>query len=442
MRSVDIFGSSTGLLIIVAFLVLTMIVVVQSPLPKSLRALIVVALLLRVVGALARLFVLVFYYHGSGDAVGYFLQGNAIAPVLQSFDLAPFTDPQYRGIHEEQWWGTAAMYMISGIVLSVIGPTMLGEFIVFSLFSFIGLVCFVVAFKRSFPNVAVTRYARWVWLFPSLWFWPSSVGKEAIIVLGLGLTVLGVAGREGRMHWLPLAAGVALVFLIRPQVAALLVVVTIIAYWLGLGGHWTVGRSFQGLLIAVASIVIATIGLQYTGMGSFDLEGMQGYVETEASRRVRGGSGIVAPEYAPTGVAMGFVNVLFRPLPWEADSVPELASSLELMFLWFLVIRHRRRIIRSLPGWRSSRLLRMAAAFIFAYSMSLGMMVSNLGIIARQRIFVFPFIFVFFEAVFPAIRAARARPPIPGGVPPHQAGPQGVSWPVPSQRAPGRSSSR
>jgi hypothetical protein len=190
------------------------------------------------------------------------------------------------------------------------------------------------------------------------------------------------------------------------------------------------------------SIAVVMTGLRTTGMETFDLEGMEEYVGGEGGRDIGGGSSIEAPELGLAGVPMALINVLFRPFPWEAGSIVVLMSSLELVFLWGLVLIRRKRILQSLRGWRSSRFLCLSAAFILLYSISFGMMVSNLGIIARQRIFVFPFLFVFLEAVVPA---ARGIPRPFGSVParpPASAGPGGPRWPVPTPEAPGRSSSR
>jgi hypothetical protein len=44
-------------------------------------------------------------------------------------------------------------------------------------------------------------------------------------------------------------------------------------------------------------------------------------------------------------------------------------------------------------------MLRLAVPFILVYSITLGMLIANLGIIARQRVFLFPFLFLLVEAV-------------------------------------------
>jgi hypothetical protein len=145
---------------------------------------------------------------------------------------------------------------------------------------------------------------------------------------------------------------------------------------------------------------------------------------------------------SPLGLPVAIINVLFRPFPWEAGNIMMVMSSLEIVFLWGLLLVRRRQLLESLRGWRTSRLLCLAGAFILVYSISFGMTVSNLGIIARQRIFVFPFLFVFLEAMVPATRGIPRRFGSVPVRPPASAGPGGPRWPVPIPDAPGRSSSR
>jgi hypothetical protein len=400
-------GNTIGFLAILGVIALACAVVLQAPIPGRLRALIVLALVLRVVGAVVRFVVLHWVYHGVGDASGYFRVGAYYAEFFQNFDFTPIVDSTMWW--DGRWWGSSIVRWASGFVLTFIGPSMLGEFIVFSVLSFLGLVAFVVAFKRAFPSLPVARYARWVWLFPSLWYWPASVGKEALCLLGIGLATWGVIGRGSRLSWLPLAAGTGLIVVIRPELAMVFLAAAIIAYWLGSGEQWTVGKTYQAVAIAAVSILVMTMGLRAVGVGSFDVEGVQEYIELEPARAIGGGSAIGAPPVGVLGVPRALMNVLMRPFPWEGASAATLLAAVEVAALWAFALLRRRQLVAALRGWRRSRLLCLSLAFVLLYAAALGMMVGNLGILARQRIFLFPFLFVFFEAVPAASVAGRRR---------------------------------
>jgi hypothetical protein len=75
-----------------------------------------------------------------------------------------------------------------------------------------------------------------------------------------------------------------------------------------------------------------------------------------------------------------------------------LLASLEILGLWLLVVFRHRQLLKVLKNWRSDRLVRLAIVFIVLYAIPLGTLLVNVGIIARQRVFLFPFMFLLLEA--------------------------------------------
>lgn len=398
-----------GLAIVVGLVGLIAAMVRASRVPPAVKTLILAALALRVIGAVLRHGVLYYVYGGVGDAAAYYGRGLAYADQFREFDFSAFTaSEEWQG---GKWWGTQFVSFPSGLVLTFIGPTMRGEFIVFALLAFIGLVGFGAGFRRSFPNVPVTDYLRWIWLFPSLWFWPSSVGKDALILMGLGISVAGYVGPAQRIRWPILAIGLAVVFAVRPQVAAVTVVSLILAHWASTVGDWRPQKVMEALLILTAGMATVALAMRQLGADGFDAEGVGEYIANNSGRGDEGGSAIdeVGPGFS--GIPIGLVNILFRPFPWEATNVMMLFSSAEIWGFWVLAWMRRKAIWPVLRDWRSNRLTRVAIPFVLIYSTLLGMLIANQGIIARQRIFVFPFLFVLFAAA----TVHKPRPQTPTG---------------------------
>lgn len=378
--------------------------VMSSRLPKSVKILICLALAFRVGGAFVRYWV-VFEYYGAGDAIQYFNRGLEYADSFREFDFSPLLESTYwRG---GTWYGTQFLRFVSAGVLLFIsppsaargpGPLILSEFVVFSLLAFVGLVGFAVAFRRAYPHVPWSRYLRWIWFFPSLWFWPASVGKEAILMLGLGVAVFGFIGRNGRVNWPLLAGGMFVVFGVRPQFAAVLFMSMILSQWLFGGGRWTFSRVLQGVLVLAVGILGVWYSMRSAGMEEFDVEGVANYIEIDPARETDRGTNIDAVSVGWKGLPIAAVNILFRPLPWEGTNILALFSSMEILGLWAIVFYRRRNLVRSLRNWRSDRFRILAITFILIYSVSLGLMLVNLGIIARQRVFLFPFLFLLIES--------------------------------------------
>lgn len=377
-----------------------------SRLRRRLKLVIYAALTFRVIGSWLRFTILFDFYGGSGDARLYYARGLEYAERFTRLDFSPFYDPDLwlRG----EWWGTSFISFPSGIVLTGIGPSLLGEFVIFSLFAFLGLVGFALAFRNSYPRICLSSYARWIWLFPSLWYWPSSVGKDAVILMGMGLAVVGFFGRRGRINWLFLAIGLFFVFAIRPQVAAVVILSFILAHWLSFGSRWTIGKTFQGGFILAAGLGGIWLCNTYIGVSGFDVEGVRSYLKAESEGAALGGSAIDNVEVGLSGIPMAMLNILFRPFVWEAHNIMALLAALEILGFWIIVWYRRKNLREALRTWRSHPMLRMAVPFILVYSIALGMLIVNLGIISRQRIFLFPFLFLLLEAA-PATRRVRAR---------------------------------
>lgn len=398
-----------GLAAVLAMMFLAAVLVGLSGLPRMVKTLLIAGIALRGLGSVFRYWVIFDYYKGLGDAALYYDLALPYADQLRRLDFSFFYDPtEWLG---DNWWGTQFVYFVSAIFLTFIGSTILGEFIVFSLLAYVGLIGFAIAFRRHYPDHSLTPYIRWIWLFPSLWFWPASVGKEAIVLAGIGLAVAGFIGR-GQINWILLSCGMFLVFGIRPQVAAVVFVSFVFAYWLSLGGRWTVWRLAQGAAILAVGVVGIWISLRTIGAGGFDAEGVKGYMASDPARRVGGKSSIEAVPIGIVGVPLGIINTLFRPIPFEAGNPMVLISSLEIWFFWVIAWFRRRKVMQALKNWQTDRLIGMALPFVLLYSMSLGMMVTNLGIIARQRVFLFPFLFLLLEA--PAVhKRSSVRAPAP-----------------------------
>jgi hypothetical protein len=388
-----------GLAVVLSVVFASIMLVGRARLPRPIRRLVCAGLLLHVLGAVAYLAVFTTYY-GGGDYRFYYQNGLAYAQRIWTGDFSMFFVST--GWLHHVWWGSQFAVFATTIVVSVIGPSMLAAFIVFALLSFLGLIGFGVAFRRTFPNTSLVSYLRWVVLFPSLWFWPSAIGKEAIILLGLGLCVVGYVGKRGRTRWIPVLSGLFLVFGIRPQVAAVVLASVLISQWLTFGERWTLAKTLQGVCIIGLALAGLQIASRSLGMAGADAEDVGVYMTARAEKADDSGTAVKAADVGWRGVPVAMTNILFRPFPWEVRSLSAALSCAEIVALWMIIIVRRRDVGRALRGWRSDSLRRVALCFVVFYATTLGMVVVNMGIIARQRILLFPFLFVFVEAV-PAV---------------------------------------
>jgi hypothetical protein len=374
---------------------------------RAIRNLLIWGAVFRIVGVLARHTMIFDLYGGTSDAVAYFEAGRVIAEHFRAFDFSIVGSGQW-GNRE---WGTQAIRYASGLVLAFVGPSVRAAFLVFSLGAFVGLVCLVVASGRASTPGAMRRTAWLLFFWPTLWFWPSSIGKEAVLLLAFGLVTLGYVGRGERIHWLPMVAGLALALAIRPHVAGVLVVSACVAEWAARG--WTTRRIAQTVLVSGLAIWLLSAALGLLGLAGADADGFRAFVLDRADVTNQGGSAVGRAGSLVAAVPMAFVNILFRPFITEANGSTALASSLEMMVFWVLVGWNRNRIWSVVSSWRLNRLLRFAIPFSLLYILMIGLTFQNLGIIARQRALVMPALLLMLVAA-PAprtrsVRAMRAR---------------------------------
>ena len=241
----------------------------RNPFPPGL---LVLALLLRVVGSTVRFDMIRLFYGSLADAQRYFNTGRELSELFWSFDPLVFSYDFWFG--PGRWWGTAFLERLTGIVISLIGPSMRGTYLVFSLLSFAGLYLIALAVYRRRPGAGAVRFAAWVWLWPSLWFWPSSIGKEAVTILAIGLAFYGYAGRRQGIRWLPYLAGLGLAFALRPHVGAALVLATVVAYWFQSWSRPGPRRVVEAIAAVVLAFFILSAMAAQFGLQDADLEGV------------------------------------------------------------------------------------------------------------------------------------------------------------------------
>lgn len=407
--------TGVGIVLVVTGLIAGVICI--TGLSQGVKLLLCVALVLRFVGAAGRQAI-------AADANVYFKWGREYATYFSRLDFSPFYDPDLW--RHESWIGTQFIGYPTGLIMTVVGPSWWGTFFAFGILSFFALLAYAVAYRRSYPGTPFATYWAWLFLMPSLWFWPSSIGKEALMMLGLGIATLGFSGRNQRINWLVMIAGLSLVFCIRPQVTAVFLFAVTITYWLDFDSwnFWKAAQAIVMLIVGMAGILFA---MSRALEGEVTVEAVEEYMDRNTALSDQGGSAVGRVGLSPGNVPIAIVNVLMRPFLWEAHNPAALISALEVILIWTLVFVRRRELAAALKFWRRDWMLRFAIPFALLYTISFGLMVSNLGIVARQRVLVFPVLFMIVEsgayyrrqnmlgqhAAGPVVYVVRSYPPTP-----------------------------
>jgi hypothetical protein len=359
------------------------------------RIVLMAAVIKVLVAPIVRYWVAYSLYGGVADATGYHEAGVSLAPLFR------------RGIYGDlgEISGTRFLEILTGHVYAVIGPTRLGGFMVFSWFSFLGLYLFYRAFRTAYPDGDGRRYALLLFFFPTLFFWPSSIGKEAFMLFVLGAAALGTAklltGRLRGLIWLILGLSGAAV--VRPHMALIvgagLAIAALIAAVRGGGDGIGSRQGRLGGAVLMVGLLLSGSTLIGVAQSFFDLDSLNTQTAQEQLDEVTrrsGESGSTFKAYSPNnpvGFALSGVTVLFRPFPGEVRNAQGIVTSLECLILLGLCGLALGRLVR-LPRETLRRpyvafAVMYTCAFVYAFSS-----IANFGILARQRAQLLPLVLV------------------------------------------------
>lgn len=365
----------------------------REPDPRMLRIL-KWALFLKLAGGVARYLVVSELYSGFGDSRLYHSYGLVLATLFRQGIFHANIGPVI---------GTGFINIVTGVTYTLIGPTKIGGFIFFSWLGFWGLLLFYRAFCIALPDADHFRYALLVFFMPSMIFWPSATGKDAWMMLALGLCANGVARIHVRRPggFPVLALGLLASVMARPHVSVIVMVGLCASYLLR---RTPEKKSPLGPIAKVAGIVVI---VAVTGV---ILRQAEGYLKVEsltnektitdlqATTRTQTTQGSSKFETSEKGglsqLPLGIITLVFRPFPWEATSGQTLFASLEGVLLIGLFVRGRRRLrnVFRLGRRHAYIIFSLVYSLIFIYAFSA---IGNFAIVGRQRAQLFPFVFVF-----------------------------------------------
>ena len=345
------------------------------------------------------IYVIDHFYGGVADANTYNQVGTQVASQIRGGNFSFHVGPLI---------GDGATSIITGIVYTPIGSNTLGGYFVFAFLAFVSLAFFYRAFRVALPEGDHRRYAILVFFLPSLLFWTSAIGKDALISLGLGIAALGAARilARARGGFLLLGSGLALTALIRPHVALMLFVALAIAFLINKSKRASPLNPLVKLLGAAVlvggGVILAKVTAHFFGIQNLDASSIQkvlnaNAINTGAASQSQigqfGSSGATSVSLSLASVPKDIYYVLIRPLPFQAHGVTQLASSLENVFLVGLFAASWRRLASAFMSMRRRPYLLLAALYSLMWIV-LFASIGNLGILARERTSLLPLLLV------------------------------------------------
>lgn len=329
--------------------------------------------------------------YSRSDAKTYDDDGRRIATEFISHGHLP----PYRS-----FTGSNFLRVLTGVLYSVIPPSTLAAFFVFGWFSFWGYVMFWRAMRRIVVPPQDRRYLILLMFMPSLAYWPSSLGKESVVIFALGLASLGYARSctgsplSGGVYTL---AGVALCAMVRPHVAIVVVIGIAAATVFQKRSQGTIVNAvLTGVLLLPAGAFALSQASAYFNGNVTSSAGVSSQLDAAGKRTAQGGSQCLDCEAVspanPVQFPYAAITVILRPFPWESPSIQEFATSIEAAFVGFLLIKNFRKAINQIRRDNPYAIFAFVNLVVFIILFS---NFNNFGILARQRTQIAPFLFLF-----------------------------------------------
>jgi Uncharacterised nucleotidyltransferase len=355
----------------------------------------VVAVVVKIGASYFRYRTAVVSYGGVADATGYDRYGRQFSGAWLAGGDAPHLD-NLRETNFVRWFTGLAYYLF--------GANMVAGFFVFGLLALVGSYLWYRATVDAVPRVDKRLYLALVLFAPSVAFWPSSIGKESLMQLGIGTLALATAHllrhRLARAAALGLAGG-WLLWVVRPHLVALVTLAAVCAYVGGrVRGSGGAMRSLMARpvgLLAVMVVLSFTVSqaTRFLGMEDLSLSSIEKELDENTERTAQGGSEFEhgGNSLNPLSLPQGAVTVLLRPFPWETDSGLQVLASLESALLAAIIVVRLPSLRAALTRARSTPFLLYCWVLLILYAATFSS-IANFGLLVRQRSLVLPALYV------------------------------------------------
>jgi hypothetical protein len=267
-----------------------------------------------------------------------------------------------------------------------LGLSYLSLMLIFSWTGYIGFVFAYLFFKENIP-INITVFGKFDLLtlllfLPNMHFWTVSIGKGSLIFMGLMLFIYAIGSPQKRI--IALLIGGFFVYMVRPHVMLFLLLGVMIGL---LTGKSKMGGGMKFLVI-IASVIFLFVA-QRSILSVAKLQDSENVIED--FQTFADGSLSRSEGHSGSGVAMGnyplplkLFTLWFRPLIIDSPGALGLFSSAEnLIYLLLFAKIFNRRFLRFI--FRAPDIVKTSAIIFLLTSFALTFVMSNLGILMRQK---------------------------------------------------------
>jgi len=266
--------------------------------------------------------------------------------------------------------------------------------VIFAWIGYLGFIFSYLFFRENIP-VKIKLFKRWDFLFillflPNMHFWTASLGKGSVIFVGIMMFVYALKAPKNR--WLTLLLGSLITYHVRPHVFMFMVVGAGLGFMSGNKKISMAQKVGAFLAMIVLLIVIQDKVLAVVNLGGSEnvVEDFQDFTSTRAEGLSEdAGSGVDMSSYP---LPLKLFTFWFRPLFIDAPGILGLIVSAENLLYLILAFKIIKKDFISFLK-KSPPLVKTSFVVFFMTSLAMTFVMSNLGIIMRQKSMVMYFLF-------------------------------------------------
>ena len=331
-----------------------------------------------------------FFYHLAFGAAYYIY-----ALFNRSDSFRYYKVPQKEGRQWFDFFGTETTFIdfISYPFINGLGFSYEMMMLLFTWIGFMGFVFAYLFFKENISlNVTVFKRIDLLTLIlflPNMHFWTASLGKGSLIFLGLMMFAFSISKPKKRIIGLVISS--LLVFSIRPHIFLLLAIGSLVGFMTGKE------KIAWKMKITICSAILAGLFiLQDQILAVVNLNNSQNliadFIQFTSTRSEALGSAGSGVQMAGYSLPEKIFTFWFRPLFFDAPGILGVIVSIENLIYILLFVKIFRKnflkFIKNAPGN-----VKMSLVLFLMTSFAMTFVMSNLGIIIRQKSMVMYFLF-------------------------------------------------
>ncbi len=294
------------------------------PIPQSHRRALLILWTCRM--GVTLLLMLIYENHYGLDAYGYYLRGIGRWDSLRAYTLGD-------GTHFIDY----LVWFQNGLLPSSFHATK----VTFAFIGMLGVYFYWLGFKLLSPSLPIS-FLWGLGLIPSILFWGSTLGKDAILLFSSALFFWGACRAFQKKSWdavLPMGAGFLLTLAIRPWLGMLWLGPFVVVFCLFKmrGASRVIGAM---ALCGIALLSMRVLSHSFGISAIADIPQLLDSLNDQFSMGNSGQQHISLDSFDKwlRFIPFGIYSALFRPMPWELGNIAGIASGVENLILFSICL--------------------------------------------------------------------------------------------------------